>query len=119
MHAPTELQADVLAPGNGIGTHLQFLLGGDARIGMPQVCRANAAAGQQRRGLATLLLEQVENQRNRVEGSQVAVQHARYPFGLGCIVEQVVCRDRAGLQNCLDKKRPGACARALERLRGV
>ncbi|MNH41483.1 hypothetical protein D3C79_1029900 [compost metagenome] len=76
MHAPAQFQADILAPGNGVGTHLQFLLGGDARIGMAQVCRADAAAGQQRRRLATVCLEDVEDQRNRVEGGQVAVQHA-------------------------------------------
>ncbi len=77
MHAPAQFQANVLAPRHGIGTHLQLLLGGDARIGMPQVRRAYAAAGEQRRGLATVFLEQVEDQRNRIQGGQVAMQHAR------------------------------------------
>ncbi|MNI80095.1 hypothetical protein D3C73_1365950 [compost metagenome] len=78
MHASAQLQADVFTPCHGVGAYLQLLLGGDARIGMAKVCWAYTAASQQRRCLAPLFLKQVEDQRNRVEGGQVAVQHARY-----------------------------------------
>ncbi len=67
----TEKIADVEALALYVGVQV---LTGYWRV--PQVCRANAAAGQQRRSLATVCLEDVEDQRNRVEGGEVAVQHA-------------------------------------------
>ncbi|EJT83413.1 hypothetical protein PPS11_36475 [Pseudomonas putida S11] len=70
-------QAYIFASGNGVGAHLQFLLGGDTRIGMahglPGRCRCRPAAPTPRNRLTWKTLR---SQRNRVEGGQVAVQHA-------------------------------------------
>ncbi|MNN40286.1 hypothetical protein D3C81_1543550 [compost metagenome] len=109
MHALAQFQADVFTPGNGIGADLQLLLGGDACVGMPQVRRADAAAGQQGRRLATLCLEDVEDQRNRVEGGEVAMQHARYPVGWDALWSKLCAASlwqRSSARPCRQKKGP-------------
>jgi hypothetical protein len=47
MHAPAQFQADVLAPGH-VGAHLHSCWVVMRASGVAQVCRADAAAGQQR-----------------------------------------------------------------------
>ena len=49
MQAAPQVESQVCTLGEGIGTDLQFLHPGDARVGIVQVSRSNAAPGQQLR----------------------------------------------------------------------
>ncbi|MNT24484.1 hypothetical protein D3C72_1599580 [compost metagenome] len=75
MHPPAQFQADVTLEGDGIGTDLHFLIGGDARVGTVQIRRTDAASGQQRFTGQALCLEGIEYQGDRVERGEVGVEH--------------------------------------------
>ena len=91
MHASPQLKAYFAAQGHGVGAHLHFLAGGNARVGAAQIGGPNAAAGQQCFAGQAFGLEGAEYQRYSVEGSEVGVQHVGF-LHEGAGSEQVVCR---------------------------
>ncbi|MNK99517.1 hypothetical protein D3C87_1199140 [compost metagenome] len=61
MHAPAQLQADVVLKRDCIGADLHLLIGGDARVGPAEIRRTDAAAGQQRFARQAFGFEGVED----------------------------------------------------------
>jgi len=92
VHPPAQFQADVTFEGNGVGTDLHFLIGGDARVGTVQIRRTDAAAGQQRFAGQAFGLEGIEYQGDRVERGEVRVEHKDFQPWDSWNAEQVVCR---------------------------
>lgn len=82
MHAQAQFQANVALEGHGVGTHLHFLVGGDARVRPAQVRRADAAAGQQGVIGQPFAFKGAEHQGDGVEGGEVGMKHVRFqPLG--------------------------------------
>lgn len=75
MQAAPQVEPQISTQGQGIGTHLQLLHPGDARVGIVQISRTNAAPSQQLRASFGLLGEALEDQGNHMQGGQWGVQH--------------------------------------------
>ncbi|MNE42893.1 hypothetical protein D3C80_1370430 [compost metagenome] len=84
MHPSAQFQADIVLEGDGVGANLHLLVGGDARVRPAQIRGIDTAAGQQCVTRQAFCLEDIERQRDSVEGGEVGVEHGRFqPWGAG------------------------------------